>query len=115
MPEYHLVVSPANIPQDDINTYIAKKAFRNFRFHIVAGSSLAMTKVQRAQLVMALFKMGLADAEAVHEMLEFPNAKAMRERMEKDKEKKPQQQSQPKPTTHTKIPPLQPGGGKIGG
>ena len=88
----------SNISQDDINTYVAKKAFKNFRFHVVAGSSMAMTKVQRAQLAMALYKMGILDDQAVMEIMEYPNWKAILERKKQGKTEAPQ------PSGKVKVP-----------
>jgi len=65
------------IPSEQIPTYLARRAFRDFQFKVIAGSSLAMTKTQRAMLAMTLFKLGIIDDESVLDILEFPNKKAI--------------------------------------
>jgi hypothetical protein len=77
------------------NAYIARKAFKNFRFHVVAGSSLAMTKVQRATLAMTLHKMRIIDDEAVLDMMDFPNKTTIMKR-KKDKEARGEKQNNPR-------------------
>ncbi|MEM7827795.1 MAG: hypothetical protein QW561_00490 [Candidatus Aenigmatarchaeota archaeon] len=70
----------SRIPPEDVPSYLAKRAFKDFQFKIIAGSSLALTKVQKATLAMTLFRLGIIDDEAVLDILEFPNKKAILER-----------------------------------
>jgi hypothetical protein len=86
-----------NIASPEQLLYIAKKAFKDFRFRIVAGSTLAMTKVQRAQLVLVLFRLGIVDERTVLDILEFPN----KEEILRRKEEEP---PRPTPAKKVKIP-----------
>lgn len=56
------------------------KAFRDFKFIISPGSSLSMSKMQKAQLALQLFQGGLIDDEAVLETIEYPNAETVLKR-----------------------------------
>ncbi|MEW6215968.1 MAG: hypothetical protein AB1478_12330, partial [Nitrospirota bacterium] len=88
------------VPEAERPLYIARQAFKNFRFKVIAGSSLAMTKVQRATLAMTLYRLGIIDDEEVLNILEFPNKKTILERKRSGKGEAP------KPTMKVKIPQL---------
>lgn len=49
-----------------------KDAHRDFRFRVQPGSSLSMTKTQKALIYSELFKMGALDDQAILEALEIP-------------------------------------------
>jgi hypothetical protein len=91
------------VPPAEQSIYIAKKAFKDFRFIVTAGSTLAMTKVQRAQLALVLRRLGIIDDEAVLDILEFPNKTEILQRKQQKEQETPQKQ-QLKPTSKVKIP-----------
>jgi len=57
-----------------------KDAHRDFRFRVIPGSSLSMTKTQKGLLAAELMKIGAVDDQAVLEAIEFPNWKEVLER-----------------------------------
>lgn len=59
-------------------------AFQDYQFKVVPASSLAMTKWQKGLMATQLFQMGLIDAEAALDALEFPNRDEIMSRMQKN-------------------------------
>ena len=55
-------------------------AHRDFRFRVMPGSSLSMTKTQKALMAAELFKIGAVDDQAVLEAIEWPNWKEVLQR-----------------------------------
>ena len=63
-----------------ISAAALKDAHRDFRFRVQPGSSLSMTKTQKALMAAELFKIGAVDDQAVLEAIEWPNWKEVLER-----------------------------------
>jgi hypothetical protein len=63
------------------------KVFQDYIFKVVPTSSLAMTKWQKGMMATQLFQLGLIDAEAALDALEYTNREEIMERMaEKEKQ-----------------------------
>jgi hypothetical protein len=54
-----------------------RDAHRTFRFRVVPGSSLALTRIQKGLMAVQLYSMGCIDREAVLEAVEWPNRKSI--------------------------------------
>ena len=72
------------------NKQLQQDAFKDYMFLVVPGSSLAMSKVQKAIVATQLFQMGILDEMDLLQAMEYPNAekiaiqaKARREMMMK--------------------------------
>ena len=63
-----------------ISAAALKDAHRDFRFRVQPGSSLSMTKTQKALMAAELFKIGAVDDQAVLEAIEWPNWKEVLQR-----------------------------------
>ena len=57
-----------------------RDAHRTFRFRVVPGSSLSLTRIQKGLMAVQLYSMGCIDREAVLEAVEWPNRKEILKR-----------------------------------
>jgi hypothetical protein len=66
--------------KDCLGAVSLEDAQRDFRFKVAPGSSLAMSKIQRALVASQLFQMGIIDREEVMKAVEWPDWKNVLQR-----------------------------------